>query len=63
LELSPETYINLMDQYCPAGRVSREKFAEINRRITAQEYEEALGAARREGLRRLDRRLVEPAGA
>jgi putative pyruvate formate lyase activating enzyme len=62
-ELSPETYINIMDQYYPAGRVSREKFAEINRRITVQEYEEALDAARQEGLRRLDRRLVEPAGA
>jgi putative pyruvate formate lyase activating enzyme len=62
-ELSPATYVNVMHQYYPAGRVSRETFAEINRRITAREYEEALSAARREGLRRLDRRLVDPAGA
>jgi putative pyruvate formate lyase activating enzyme len=54
-EISPDTYVNLMDQYFPAGRVSEERFPEINRRISGAEYEAALGAAREEGIRRLDR--------
>ncbi|MCK6630741.1 MAG: radical SAM protein, partial [Anaerolineae bacterium] len=36
-EVSPHTYINVMRQYYPAGKVSREKFPEINRGITTQE--------------------------
>jgi putative pyruvate formate lyase activating enzyme len=52
--ISHSTYLNIMDQYHPCGEL--EKFPELNRRITPQEYEEALTAARQEGLTRLDNR-------
>ena len=55
-ELSPTTYVNLMAQYCPAGKVSRTEYAEINRAVTAREYEEALDDTWRAGLLRLDPR-------
>ena len=55
-ELSPNTYVNFMAQYYPAGKVSAREFAEINRRISPEEYELALDAARRAGLKRLDAR-------
>jgi putative pyruvate formate lyase activating enzyme len=45
-----------MDQYYPAGRVSREKFPESNRRISAAEYAAAIRVTREAGLHRLDRR-------
>jgi len=51
-ELSPETFVNVMDQYHPAGKVSRSEHAEINRRLTPGEFERALQAARYAGLRR-----------
>ena len=59
-EMSKDTYVNVMDQYYPAGRVSRERFFEINRRITRAEYDEAVRAALEAGLHRLDqpRRLA-----
>jgi putative pyruvate formate lyase activating enzyme len=53
-ELSPDTYLNLMAQYRPAGQVSRAALSEINRRITTGEYTEALAAARSAGLHRFD---------
>jgi putative pyruvate formate lyase activating enzyme len=55
-ELSRTTYVNLMAQYYPAGKVSRAEYLEINRRVTAGEYEEATDEAWHAGLRRLDRR-------
>lgn len=55
-EVSPHTYVNVMAQYYPAGKVSREKYAEINRGITAQEYADAIVAARKAGLYRFDER-------
>jgi putative pyruvate formate lyase activating enzyme len=51
-ELSPETFVNVMDQYHPAGKVSRSEHAEINRRLTPGEFERALQAARYAGLGR-----------
>ena len=53
-ELSLHTYVNIMDQYHPAGEL--EKIPELNRAVTAQEYEEALNIAREEGLTRFDSR-------
>jgi putative pyruvate formate lyase activating enzyme len=53
-EVSADTYINLMAQYSPAYKVSEEKFPEINRRITQQEYAEAVTAAQKAGLYRFD---------
>ena len=53
-EISPNTYVNIMDQYHPCGEL--EKFPELNRAVTPQEYEEALNAAREAGLSRFDSR-------
>lgn len=50
-ELGPETYVNLMDQYRPTHRAS--DFPEINRRITSEEFRQAMKWAREAGLRRL----------
>ncbi|MBZ5515275.1 MAG: radical SAM protein [Acidobacteriia bacterium] len=55
-ELSPTTYVNLMPQYYPAGKVSRTEFAQINRRVTPAEFEQALDETWRAGLDRLDSR-------
>ena len=53
-EVSQDTYVNVMDQYYPAGRVSSEKFQEINRRTTGDEFEAAVDSAHQAGLWRLD---------
>ena len=53
-EISPDTYINIMAQYSPAGKVSAEKCPELNRRITQQEYADAVTAAQKAGLHRFD---------
>jgi len=50
-ELGPETYVNLMAQYYPSGRVGREEFAELDRRLFREEYEQALAIADELGLR------------
>ncbi len=55
-ELSPNTYVNLMTQYRPAGKVSSRDFPLINRAISDAEYKHALAAARSAGLQRLDQR-------
>jgi len=55
-ELSPDTYVNVMDQYYPAGRVNAGQFVEINRRVTSRELDAALTAARSHGLRVDERR-------
>jgi len=52
-ELSTDSYVNIMAQYHPEYRAA--EYPELSRRITAQEYREAVEAARRSGLRRLDR--------
>ncbi len=51
--LDPDTYVNVMDQYHPCYRAA--EVPEIARRLTREEYTAALDAARRAGLRRLDR--------
>ncbi|MBF8278191.1 MAG: Radical domain protein [Candidatus Brocadiaceae bacterium] len=51
-EISPDTYVNIMDQYRPCGLAS--KHPEINRRIHVEEFENAIEIAHEEGLRRLD---------
>ena len=55
-ELGPNTYVNVMAQYYPAGKVSKKEYVEINRNITDDEFQEALAAARAAGLWRLDAR-------
>ncbi|MEW6067229.1 MAG: radical SAM protein [Nitrospirota bacterium] len=53
-DISPNTYVNIMDQYRPCGNAY--KYPPLNRCITDEEYEEALKAAREEGITRLDKR-------
>jgi putative pyruvate formate lyase activating enzyme len=53
-ELGPETYVNLMAQYRPAGRVSETEYAEIDRAITPDEFQQAIHAIYSAGLHRLD---------
>jgi putative pyruvate formate lyase activating enzyme len=55
-ELSPDTYINIMGQYHPAGKVGGDKYVEINRRPNSRELDQAFEAARAAGLWRFDER-------
>ncbi len=56
-EVSVDTYVNIMDQYHPAWRVGADRrYDAINRRITPEEFRDALEAARAAGLYRFDRR-------
>ncbi len=55
-DLSPDTYVNLMDQYYPAGKVTASKYAEINCRLPLIEFQEALSVAQAAGIRRFDTR-------
>lgn len=55
-EIGPELYINMMDQYYPAGKVTVEKYAEINRRLTSPEFKEAVQMAHEMGFRLDERR-------
>ncbi|MDP3483826.1 MAG: hypothetical protein Q8S05_11015, partial [Sulfuricella sp.] len=52
-EISPNTYLNLMDQYYPCYRAY--ECPPLDRPITAEEYRQALALAERYGLRRLDK--------
>ena len=55
-EVSPHTYINIMDQYRPAWKVTANRYREINRRTTPEEHREILRIASEEGLYRFDTR-------
>jgi len=52
-EISPDTFLNIMDQYFPAFKVSQ--YSELSRRITDEEYREAVRLAKKVGLTRLYR--------
>jgi putative pyruvate formate lyase activating enzyme len=53
-EISTNTYINVMDQYHPA--FNARQYPKVNRRITNQEYDDALATVKQAGLHRLDQR-------
>jgi putative pyruvate formate lyase activating enzyme len=53
-EISVQTCINIMDQYYPCGEALRER--KLNRRLTTAEFRQALDAAAKAGLTRLDER-------
>ena len=57
-ELSPDTFVNIMGQYSPAGQVVKKsgQYSKIGRRITHAEYLEAFEVAVEEGLHRFDHR-------
>jgi putative pyruvate formate lyase activating enzyme len=61
-KLGPDTYVDLMAQYYPAGLVGkkqgRDAYEEIDRHLPREEYERAAGLAEALGLRRLDRRSL-----
>jgi putative pyruvate formate lyase activating enzyme len=52
-EVSPDTYVNVMDQYFPCYRAGDDP--PLDRPLTREEAARALATARRVGLRRLDR--------
>ena len=51
-EISPNVYLNLMDQYHPAYKTDR--YPELHRRIGEEEYRAHYEAAREAGVKRLD---------
>lgn len=53
-EISPDTYLNLMDQYRPAYRAHL--YPDLDRRITNDEYHRAVFLAEENGINRLDKR-------
>ena len=57
-ELGPETYVNVMAQYRPGGRVGAERWPELNRLLEPTEYQTALQAAEAAGLVRPDHRQL-----
>jgi putative pyruvate formate lyase activating enzyme len=60
-ELGTDTYVNIMPQYHPAGKVSEAQYPEINRCLTHKEFRHAIQAAREAGLFRLDVRSARQA--
>ena len=55
-EISMHTYVNIMPQYRPAGKVSEKKHPEVNRRTRSDEVETTVAIAQEEGLYRFDKR-------
>lgn len=53
-EISPDTYLNLMDQFRPAYKAHQ--YPKLNRRLTSQEYQTAVKTVLATGLHRLDER-------
>jgi putative pyruvate formate lyase activating enzyme len=53
-EVSPHTFINVMDQYQPANKVGPTCYGELNRRTSATEMDDAYRLAREAGLQRFD---------
>lgn len=53
-EISPRTYVNVMDQYRPCGRARQ--YPPIDRQLSREEYDQARKEAEKAGLTRLDRR-------
>jgi len=52
--ISPHTYLNIMDQYRPAGEAG--KYEDINRFISPEEFQNALNEAKTHKMERLDRK-------
>ena len=58
-KVSRNTYVNIMGQYHPAGKVDKKKFPEINRRTENREIQQAFEIASEEGLWRFDERRMQ----
>jgi len=55
-KISQNTYLNLMDQFHPAYKAHL--YPELNRRLTVEEYQEAIQLAHQAGILRLDRQTL-----
>ncbi len=55
-DISPDTYVNVMDQYRPCYRADEN--TPLDRRISREEFDRAIARAADLGLRRLDRALI-----
>ena len=53
-EISTNTYVNIMDQYYPCGNIPLD--SPLRRRITSEEFHQAIEWAKEEGITRLDKR-------
>ncbi len=53
-EISPHTYLNIMDQYQPCYRA--DEYPPLDRPLTRKEYQDALLLVKESGLQRLDQR-------
>lgn len=62
--VSKDTYVNIMEQYYPAGMVLKqpERYKLITRQITNSEFEKAIEIAKRFGLHRFDERWIRRFG-
>jgi putative pyruvate formate lyase activating enzyme len=58
-EISPDTYVNIMDQYYPCGDLIPPD-SPLARRITHREFVDALRMAKEEGLVRIDSEMYRP---
>jgi len=56
-EISPDSYVNIMDQYHPCGRAH--DIPPLNRSLSNREYKQAIDAARQAGLHRLDKHDIK----
>jgi putative pyruvate formate lyase activating enzyme len=52
-EISPDSFVNLMDQYYPCHQASQHP--DLSRRITVEEFDEAIRLAKENGIHRLHR--------
>ena len=61
-ELGTDTYVNVMDQYHPAGRVAEEpdRYPHLARPLHESEYRSAIALAKAAGLMRIDARRPHP---
>jgi putative pyruvate formate lyase activating enzyme len=61
-ELGTDTYVNVMDQYHPAGRVAEEpdRYSHLARSLHEDEFRSALALAKAAGLTRIDARRPHP---
>ncbi len=48
-EISPDTYVNIMAQYCPSHKAH--EYKKLKRRITKLEFRAAINASKKAGLR------------
>lgn len=61
-EISPDTFVNVMDQYHPDGMVARQpdRYPTLARPLRSDEWRDAVRRAREAGLHRLDERHPHP---